>query len=163
MLFIGGHHRREIDTEEKVKVVAAAWWTEFNKILAALDVLHQYAMEERMNCTRDDMKKRINSSFSSNRQCTNIVLGWPPWHSPHISPCWCSCGAGSTAGRSGWSSCTHPGPCHMQVSLWLWYEVNRVERGRWKRRTTKIVYKNIIYFKTFYPCLFRIPSRIIKV
>ena len=75
MLFIGGHHRREIDTEEKVKVVAAAWWTEFNKILAALDVLPQYAMEERMNCTRDDMKKRMNSSFSSNRQCTNIVLG----------------------------------------------------------------------------------------
>ena len=64
-----------IDTEEKAKVVAAAWWTEINKILAALDVLPQYAMEERMNCTRDDMKKRMNSSFSSNRQCTNIVLG----------------------------------------------------------------------------------------
>ena len=43
------HHRR-IYTEEKVKVVAAVWGTEFTQFLAALAFLH-----------KDDMKKRMNS------------------------------------------------------------------------------------------------------
>ena len=49
-------HRRRINTGEKAKVVAAVWGTEFIQFLAALAILHQ-----------DDLKKRMNSSYSSNR------------------------------------------------------------------------------------------------
>ena len=42
-------HSRRIKTEEKAKVVAAAWGAELIQFLAALAVLHQ-----------DDLKKRIN-------------------------------------------------------------------------------------------------------
>ena len=49
-------HRRRIKTEEKVKVVAAVWGTELIKFLAVLTILHQ-----------DDLKKGINSSYSSYR------------------------------------------------------------------------------------------------
>ena len=34
-------HRRRIQTEEKKKVVAAAWGAEFIQFLAALAILHQ--------------------------------------------------------------------------------------------------------------------------
>ena len=41
-LVVGGRgvHRRRINAEEKAKVVAAFWVTEFIKVLAALAVLH---------------------------------------------------------------------------------------------------------------------------
>jgi hypothetical protein len=35
----------------------------------------------------------------------------PSSHNPHTSPCWCSCGADSTAPRSGWSRCSPPSAC----------------------------------------------------
>ena len=54
-------HRRRIYTEEKAKVVAAAWGTEFIKFLAALAVLHKDELHQ------NDMKKKMNSSYSSNR------------------------------------------------------------------------------------------------
>ena len=42
-------HRRRIKIEEKAKVVAAIWGTEFIPFLAALTIYHQ-----------DDLKKRMN-------------------------------------------------------------------------------------------------------
>ena len=45
-------HRRRIKTEEKAKVVAAIWGTEFIQLLAALGVFHQDDMKKRMFCTR---------------------------------------------------------------------------------------------------------------
>ena len=45
-------HIGRIYTEEKAKVVAAAWGTEFILFLAALAVLHQDDMKKRMNWTR---------------------------------------------------------------------------------------------------------------
>ena len=39
-------------TEEKSKVVAAVWGIEFLQFLAALAILHQDDMKNRMNCTR---------------------------------------------------------------------------------------------------------------
>ena len=47
-----GTHRRRIYTEDKGKVVAAVWGTEFIPFLAMLAVFHQ-----------DDMKKRMNILF----------------------------------------------------------------------------------------------------
>ena len=46
--------RRRIYTEEKAKVVAAVWSTEFIQFLAALAIFHQ-----------DDLNNRMNLSFSS--------------------------------------------------------------------------------------------------
>ena len=46
-------HTRSIYTEEKAKVVAAVWGTEFIQFLGALAILHQ-----------EDLKNRMNSSFS---------------------------------------------------------------------------------------------------
>ena len=34
----GGGHRRSIELEEKAKVVASVWWTEFIQFLAALAI-----------------------------------------------------------------------------------------------------------------------------
>ena len=45
-------HRRRINTEEKAKVVAAVWGTEFIQFLAALAILHQDEMKNRLICTR---------------------------------------------------------------------------------------------------------------
>ena len=47
-------HRRSINTEEKAKVVAAVWRTEFIPFLATLAI-----------CSRTILKNRMNSSFSS--------------------------------------------------------------------------------------------------
>ena len=41
--FVPGDHRGRIYTEEKAKVVAAAWGTELLQFLAALAILHQDA------------------------------------------------------------------------------------------------------------------------
>ena len=40
-----------ISTEEKAKVVTAAWGTEFIQFLAAIAILHQDGMKKRMNWT----------------------------------------------------------------------------------------------------------------
>ena len=47
-------HRIRIYTEEKAKLVAAVWGTEFIQCLAALVILHQ-----------EELKNRLNSSFPS--------------------------------------------------------------------------------------------------
>ena len=46
---MGLRHRRRINTEEKAKVVAAVWGTEFIKFLAAL-----------ADCTRTILKNGMN-------------------------------------------------------------------------------------------------------
>ena len=43
---------RRIKTEEKAKDVAAAWGAELIKFVAALAILHQDDLKNRMNCTR---------------------------------------------------------------------------------------------------------------
>ena len=48
---IGLRHCGRMNTEEKTKVVAAVWVTEFSQFLAVLAVLHY-----------DDLKKRTNFS-----------------------------------------------------------------------------------------------------
>ena len=45
----GGPTRRRIKTEEKTKVVAAVWGTEFFQFLAALDIIQEDDFEKRMN------------------------------------------------------------------------------------------------------------------
>ena len=40
------HYRRRVNTEEKVKVVAAVWGTELIKFLATLAILHLENFEE---------------------------------------------------------------------------------------------------------------------
>ena len=40
-----------IYTEDKARVVADVWGAEFIEFLAALAILHQDDMQERMNCT----------------------------------------------------------------------------------------------------------------
>ena len=55
LVFITGNHRRRIYTEEKAKIVAAVWGTEFFQFLAATVILHQ-----------NDLKHSLlNSAFSS--------------------------------------------------------------------------------------------------
>ena len=49
-----GAQRRRIYTEQKAKVVDTAWRTDLIQFLAALAILHQ-----------DDLKNRMHSSFSS--------------------------------------------------------------------------------------------------
>ena len=53
-------HRRRIYTEEMEKVVATVWGAESIQFLAALAIFHQ-----------DDMKKRMNSFYSSTRRGVN--------------------------------------------------------------------------------------------
>ena len=43
-------HRRRIYTEEKAKVVAAAWATALFKFLAAIAILHRDDLKNRMSC-----------------------------------------------------------------------------------------------------------------
>ena len=43
---------RRIKTKEKAKVVAAAWGAELIQFLAALAILNQDDLKNRMNCTR---------------------------------------------------------------------------------------------------------------
>ena len=50
--WLEGTHRRRIKTEEKAKVAAAAWGTELIKFFAALAILHQDDLMNRMNSTR---------------------------------------------------------------------------------------------------------------
>ena len=50
-----GDYRRRINTEEKAKVVAAAWGEEFIQLLAVLAIV-----------PRTILKSRMNSSFFSN-------------------------------------------------------------------------------------------------
>ena len=58
-----GRHRRRIKAEKKAKVVAAVWETVMNQFLAALAILHQ-----------DDLKKGLNSSYSSYRPGANNYI-----------------------------------------------------------------------------------------
>ena len=57
--------RRNIKTEEKAKVVAAAWRAELSQFFATLAIFHQDDFKNRINCTRPKMKDRINAFLSS--------------------------------------------------------------------------------------------------
>ena len=50
------NHRIRLNTEEKAKVVAAAWGTALILLLAPLAILHQ-----------DDLKKRMNRLMATGR------------------------------------------------------------------------------------------------
>ena len=56
--------KRRINTEEKANVVAAVWGTEFIQFLAAQATFHQDDLKNMMNCTQDNLKKKMNSSYS---------------------------------------------------------------------------------------------------
>ena len=47
-----GVSRTGVFTEEKAKVVAAVWGTEFIQFLAALAIFHQDYMKKGRNCTK---------------------------------------------------------------------------------------------------------------
>ena len=49
---LGRGHKRRIKTEEKAKVIAAAWGAEAINFFASLDILHHDDFKNRMNCTR---------------------------------------------------------------------------------------------------------------
>ena len=55
---VGDHHIPK--TEEKAKVVASVWGTEFIQLLAALAVLSRTILNNRMNCTRMIWKNRMS-------------------------------------------------------------------------------------------------------
>ena len=55
-------HRNRMKTEAEVKVVASVWGTEFIHILAARALGR---IEESDELYQDDLKKRMNSSYSS--------------------------------------------------------------------------------------------------
>ena len=54
------HHRRRIKTDDKEEVAAAAWGAKLIQFLAALAILHQEALNNRMKLYTDDMKKSMN-------------------------------------------------------------------------------------------------------
>ena len=53
--------RRSINTEEKAKVVAAVWETEFIQIPGGASYFAQRRVEELDEMDKDDLKKRQNS------------------------------------------------------------------------------------------------------
>ena len=57
-------HRRMINSEEKSKVVAAAWETEFIQFLASLAILHQDDLKKRMSSGVDALKKWMIIRFT---------------------------------------------------------------------------------------------------
>ena len=57
-LFKSRNHRRRIYTEEKAKVVAAAWGTAFLQFLAAQANLHQDDLKNGVNCIRTIWRMR---------------------------------------------------------------------------------------------------------
>ena len=65
------NQRRRINTEEKAKVVAAAWATVLIQFLATLAIFHQDDLKKGLihpilEIVQDDLKKLMNSSYSSN-------------------------------------------------------------------------------------------------
>ena len=60
-------YKWRIDTEEKAKVVAAAWGTEFIQFLGALAILHNDYYEEYDEFIRFFKPSWCNSSYSSIR------------------------------------------------------------------------------------------------
>ena len=54
-----GHNRKKIKTEEKAKVVAAAWLIQF---FVAQAILHQDCLENDELHHQDDTKNRMNST-----------------------------------------------------------------------------------------------------
>ena len=71
------NHRRRIKTEEKAKVVAAVWGTEFIQFLAALAILHyRTILENRMNSSFCLIHLgACNSSYSSSRPSAKQLAG----------------------------------------------------------------------------------------
>ena len=65
--YIGKKHRRRINTEEKAKVVAAVWGTEFIQFLAAQAVLPRAILKNRKNSPFSFKSSWCNSFYSSNR------------------------------------------------------------------------------------------------
>ena len=69
-------HRRMINTEEKAKVVAAAWGMELIQFLAALAILNQ-----------DDLKKRMNRTTATwQNGCFEKMDDHPVYTSPNCAP-----------------------------------------------------------------------------
>ena len=68
---MGQLHRRRINTEEKAKVVAAVLGTEFIPFFVRLAFFAPGWYEEKDELHQNDMKKRMNSSYSLNRPGAN--------------------------------------------------------------------------------------------
>ena len=54
-----------MNTEEKAKVFAAVWGTEFIQFLVSLAVFAQGRYEDKDELPQDDLKIRMNSSYYS--------------------------------------------------------------------------------------------------
>ena len=57
-------HRRRINTEEKAKVVADVWGTEFVQFLCRTNCFALGRFEKQNELHQNDMKKKMNSSYS---------------------------------------------------------------------------------------------------
>ena len=85
-------HRRRIKTEEKAKVIAAAWRAELIQFLAALatySAIGRYEQQDDLH--QDHMKSRMNSSLSSNhpgaKQLTRqgiLLIQFCPPNTSHV-------------------------------------------------------------------------------
>ena len=67
---LGLDHKRRIKTEEKAKVVVSVWGEEFIQFLATTAILPRTILNNRMNCTKDDLKEKDESILF-----LEIVLG----------------------------------------------------------------------------------------
>ena len=67
----GVNHRIRLNTEEKAKVVAAAWGTALILLLAALAILHQDDLKKRMN--------RIKATGSINVLKKRMIIRFTPY------------------------------------------------------------------------------------
>ena len=70
-LLVGFNHRRRINTEEKAKVVAAAWGTECIQFLAALAILHQDSLKKRIRIITATLR---NGCFEKLETIPNIKM-----------------------------------------------------------------------------------------
>ena len=78
--FLHKSHRRRINTEEKAKVVAAAWWTELIQLLAVLAILHQADLKKRISRIiggMDAFKKWMIIWFTPHQ--TTTLQKWMIW------------------------------------------------------------------------------------
>ena len=70
-VWFSNYHRRRINTEEKAKVVAAAWGTECIQFLAALAILHQDSLKKRIRIITDTLR---NGCFEKLETIPNIKM-----------------------------------------------------------------------------------------
>ena len=77
--YLSHNHRIRINTEETTKVVAAALGTELIKFLAHASFFAVGQFEEWDELHRDDLKKRMNSSYTSKSSKCNIACMARNW------------------------------------------------------------------------------------